>query len=141
MRRDRGTDAPGDGTAEGGGDVNLAFPYAFDPTGRTATTDDVTHIHDLIAQVLFTAPGERVMRPDFGSGLLALTFAPNSVEVGATVQFLIQAALQQWLGTLIAVDSVEVDGEDGQLSIGVTYAILRTRQQVVDQFTASGVGS
>ena len=48
--------------------------------------------------MLFTAPGERVNRPDFGSGLLQLVFAPNSDELAGATQFLVQGALQQWLG-------------------------------------------
>ena len=47
---------------------NLAFPYGFDTTGRTATTDLPDHIRDMILQILFTSPGERVNRPTFGSG-------------------------------------------------------------------------
>ncbi len=54
--------------------TQLDFPYRISATGRSATTGDADHVRDLIEQVLFTAPGERVMRPDFGSGLLALVF-------------------------------------------------------------------
>ncbi len=119
--------------------MNVGFPYRVDPTGRTANVDDETHLRDMIAQVLFTAPGERVMRPDFGSGLLALTFEPNSMELAATTQFLVQGSLQQWLGHLIAVEAVEVSGVDGALYVSVQYVILRTQQRKVDQFTAPGV--
>ncbi|MFI0408211.1 GPW/gp25 family protein [Actinomadura sp. 3N508] len=121
--------------------MNVGFPYRFDATGRTATADDDAHLRDLIAQVLFTAPGERVMRPDFGSGLLALTFEPNSPELAATTQFLVEGALQQWLGHLIAVDSVEVSGSDGVLRVLVQYVSLRTRQRRVDEFTAPGAAA
>ena len=62
-----------------------------------AATSDDDHIRDLIEQVLFTSPGERVMRPDFGAGLLALVFEPNSVELrvwcGALWPNLARAAL------------------------------------------------
>ena len=121
--------------------TNVAFPYGFDRTGRTAGADPGQHIRDLIAQVLFTAPGERVMRPDFGSGLLALAFEPNSIELAATTQFLVQASLQQWLGHLITVESVEVVTDDGLLSVTVAYSVNRTRERAVDQFTAPGVAS
>ena len=79
--------------------ANLDFPFHYDERGRSASTDDADHIRDLIYQVLLTSPGERVMRPSFGSGLLQLVFAPNSVELAATTQMLAQAALQQWLST------------------------------------------
>jgi Bacteriophage baseplate protein W len=118
--------------------MNIGYPYSFDPTGRTSTVDNATHLKDMIAQVLFTAPGERVMRPDFGSGLLALTFEPNSMELAATTQFLVQGALQQWLGHLINVESVEVTGFEGTLRVSVQYVVLRTQQRKLDQFTAPG---
>lgn len=121
--------------------MNIGFPYRFDRTGRTATVDDETHLRDLIAQVLFTAPGERVMRPDFGSGLLALTFEPNSAELAATTQFLVQGALQQWLGHLVTVEAVEVAGTDGVLSVLVRYVVLGTGQRRVDRFAAPGAAT
>ena len=75
----------------------LDYPFSFDRLGRTAATDRGDHIRDLIEEVLLTAPGERVMRPDFGSGLLALVFEPNSTTLAATTQMLMQGALQQHL--------------------------------------------
>ena len=83
--------------------MNIDFPFHFDGRGRTAATDDDDHIRDMIEQLLFTSPGERVNRPDFGSGLLQLVFAPNSPELAAALQFTMQAALQRWLGDLIDV--------------------------------------
>ena len=77
--------------------MNIAFPLRADRRGRTEGAEDERHIRDLITQVLFTSPGERVNLPDFGSGLLQLPFAPNSVEMAASTQFSVQAALQKWL--------------------------------------------
>jgi Bacteriophage baseplate protein W len=119
--------------------MNVGFPYRIDATGRTSTVDDEVHVRDLIAQVLFTAPGERVMRPDFGCGLLALAFEPNSVELAAATQFVVQGSLQQWLGHLITVEDVDVSGVDSTLAVSVRYTILRTQQRKVDQFTVPGV--
>ena len=107
--------------------MNLRFPYHFDGRGRTAEADEAAYIRGLIEQVLFTSPGERVMRPDFGSGLMQLVFAPNSPELAATTQFLVQGALQQWLGNLIALEGVEVEAIDSTLRVTVRYAIRRTR--------------
>ena len=109
--------------------MNIDFPYRFDGRGRTAETGDDEHIRDLIRQVLFTAPGERVNRPDFGSGLLQLVFAPNSDELAATTQFLAQGALQQWLGDLIEVRRIDVRAEDTRLEVTVEYVVRRTGQQ------------
>jgi phage baseplate assembly protein W len=88
--------------------MNIDYPFHFDSRGQTATTSDDDHIRDLIEQVLFTSPGERVNRPDFGCGLRQLVFAPNSEELAAATQFLVQGSLQQWLGNLIKVEAVEV---------------------------------
>jgi phage baseplate assembly protein W len=83
------------------GVIHIDFPYHIDSQGRTATTDLEDHIRDLIEQVLFTSPGERVNRPDFGTGLLRLAFDPLSPEIAAALQFTVQGALQRWLAELI----------------------------------------
>jgi uncharacterized protein len=118
--------------------TQLAFPYRIDGRGRTAEADEETHIRDLIEQVLFTAPGERVMRPDFGCGLLALAFEPNSPELAATTQLLVQGALQQWLGDLIRVDTVEMTSVEATLTVRVQYAIRRTNEHRSAQFSFGG---
>jgi uncharacterized protein len=120
---------------------HLDFPYQLDRRGRTAVTDDADHIRDLIEQVLFTSPGERVMRPDFGSGLLALVFEPNSTALAATTQMLVQGALQQHLGHLIAVQAVEVEAVEGTFSVSVRYVVLRDGSVRLDSFAAPGSGS
>jgi uncharacterized protein len=116
----------------------LDFPYHFDDSCRTALTGDDDHIRDLIEEVLFTAPGERVMRPDFGAGLLALVFEPNSTTLAATTQMLAQAALHQHLSHLIAVQSVEVATDDATLRVEVRYVVLRDRTVQNASFAVPG---
>src|SRR5215470_19211521 len=99
--------------------TSIDFPYHVDGRGRTATTGPDDHLGDLIEQVLFTAPGERVMRPEFGSGLLALVFEPGGPELVAATQHLVQGALQQELGHLIAVESLDVSQDEGTLTVQV----------------------
>lgn len=110
------------------------FPYQFDGRGRTRDADEARWIRGLIEQVLFTAPGERVMRADFGSGLRQLVFAPNSPELAATTQFLVQGALQQWLADLITVETVEVRAVDAALYVTVQYVIRRTDMRERQEF-------
>jgi len=121
--------------------MDLDHPFHFDSRGRTAGTATDDHIRDLIEQVLFTAPGERVMRPDFGSGVLALTFEPNSATLAATTQMLAQGALQQQLGDLIAVQAVEISNDDATLRVEVRYALLRDRTTHSASFGAPGSGA
>jgi phage baseplate assembly protein W len=117
------------------------FPYQFDGRGLTATTALENHVRDLIEQVLFTSPGERVMRPDFGSGILELVFEPNSTALAATTQMLVQGALQQYLSHLIAVQGVDVENVDSALMVTVRYAMLRDRSTYVASFTVPGSGA
>ncbi len=119
--------------------MNIAIPFHFDQRGRTAEASDAGHIRDLIEQVLFTTPGERVNRPTFGSGLMQLVFAPNSDALAATVQATVQGALQQWLGVLISVESVEVANEDSTLRVQVRYVVRRSQERQTAQFER-GVG-
>jgi len=119
--------------------MQLDYPYGFDVRGRTAETDENDHIRDMIEQVLFTSPGERINRPTFGCGLLQLVFSPNHVELAATTQFLVQSSLQQWLGDLIQVEAVEVEGEESTLRVTVRYVVRRTQAREVAQFSRGGV--
>jgi phage baseplate assembly protein W len=114
--------------------MNVDCPFRFDHLGLTAATDDADHIRDLIEQVLFTAPGERVNRPTFGSGLLQLVFAPNSDELAATTQFLVQGALQEWLGDLLQVQAVQIESQESTLRITVQYVLRRNGQPQVASF-------
>jgi len=115
--------------------MQLDYPYQIDGRGRTADVDPDAHIRDLIEQVLFTAPGERVNRPDFGSGLMQLVFAPNSDELATATQYLVQGNLQQWLGDLIQLEGVQVENIDATLRVTVQYVVRRTQQRQVAQFT------
>lgn len=119
----------------------IDYPFHFDGRGRTAQTELSGHIRDLIEQVLLTAPGERVMRPGFGSGVMQLVFAAASPEVAATTQFIIQGALQQWLSELITVEAVDVQAQDSALLITVQYIERRTQTRGVAQFTTPGGAS
>ena len=106
--------------------MNIDFPFHFDTRGRTASADDSDHIRDMIEELLFTNPGERVNRPDFGSGLMQMVFAPNSPEMAAALQYTLHAALDRWLGDVIEVRRLEVSSDDARLSVDLTYAARRS---------------
>lgn len=113
---------------------NLAYPFRIDGLGRSAVTDLDSHIRQLIEQVLFTQPGERVNRPTFGSGLMQIVFQPASDQLSTAVQFLVQGALQQWLGDLIMVEDVAVTPVDSAIEVKVRYLIRLTQERQVAQF-------
>ncbi|MFE0251576.1 GPW/gp25 family protein [Streptomyces sp. NPDC059010] len=102
---------------------DVAFPFHPDRRGRTAHATHGEHVHDLIEQLLFTSPGERVMRPDFGCGLLDLVFAPTSPELVSTLELSVQASLQRWLGDLIDVEALDVISEDNVVRVYLSYVI------------------
>lgn len=115
--------------------MHIDYPFHFDSRKKTALTDEDDHIRDLIQQTLFTTQGERVNRPDFGCGLMQLVFAPNSDELAAATQFLVQGALQKWLGDLIRVESVTVSSEEATLNISIQYVVLKDQERQIAQFS------
>jgi len=119
--------------------MNIDYPFHFDRRGRTAATDDDDHVRDMIEEFLFTNPGERVNRPDFGAGLLQLVFAPNSPELATAVQFTVQAGLQRWLSDLVEVRNLQVSSEDSTLRVLVQYVVKRTGEQRSETFEKGAV--
>ncbi len=115
--------------------MNIDYPFHFDGRGRTAQTEDNDHIRDLIEQVLFTSPGERVNRPDFGCGLMQLVFAPNSGELATATQYLVQGALQRWLGELIQIQAVDVSSNESTIQVTVQYIVKRNQERQTAQFS------
>jgi phage baseplate assembly protein W len=106
--------------------VNIAFPYHLDAGGATASAPTDAHILELLEQLLFTQPGERVNRPDFGCGLLGLLFGPNTPAVAAAASVTITGAIQRWLGDLITLTALDVTAEDSALLVTIGYATLAT---------------
>lgn len=118
--------------------MNLASPYQFDHRGRSAECDRARYVRDLIEAVLFTMPGERVMRPEFGSGVAQLVFAPNSPELAGATQMLVQGALTRFLSDWIVVRDVRVSAEDAVLSVQVAYTLVGSDQLQVADFVQGG---
>ena len=119
--------------------MQVDYPYDYDSRGRTAETSEEEHIRDMIEQVLFTSPGERVNRPTFGSGVLQLVFAPNGAALASTTQMTVHGALQQWLGDVIQVEAVDVQSDDAKLMVLVQYTIRRSQRRTVSRFEREAV--
>lgn len=114
--------------------MHIAYPFQIDKRGHTAEATYDEHIRQLIEQLLFTMPGERVNRPSFGTNLRQLVFAGLSDELAATTEFLVQGALQQQLGELIQVEAVRVEYQESTLQVTVQYVLRRSQQRQVAQF-------
>jgi phage baseplate assembly protein W len=110
------------------------FQAIHHPVGITAgggrwlrETHYEDYIRQLIRQVLLTAPGERINRPEFGAGVRRLVFAPLSPATASLAETTILQALETWLGELIRVEAIRATvSEPGRLDIGVSY-LLRAR--------------
>lgn len=118
--------------------TDVAFPFQPDRHGRSAAAGYDDHVRQMIELLLFTSPGERVMRPDFGCGLLDLVFEPNSPELTSTLQLSVQGALQRWLGDVIRVEDLEIDSEEGVVRVQLQYLVLATGAQATDVFVGGG---
>ena len=119
----------------------IDYPFHFDGRGRTAQCSEEEYIRELIEQVLLTAPGERVMRPEFGSGVRQLLFGAASPEVATATQYLVQGSLQQWLADLITVEAVDVQAREGELLIKVQYVVRRNQSRARTVVRMDGGGS
>jgi phage baseplate assembly protein W len=104
--------------------THIGFPLRLDDQGRTARVDDEEYLRGLVEVVLFTRPGERVNRPDFGSGVDRLVFAPAADELAGATRALVHSALQQFLGDLVRVEDVQVEAVDALLHVTVVYSRL-----------------
>lgn len=105
--------------------TSLRYPVSVDAArGRLAQEQDfAAHIEQLVMQVLMTAPGERINRPDFGCGVKRLVFAPGG-EVAATLaQTTVYQALTKWLPNAISVAEVTARADEAVLNIRVGYMI------------------
>lgn len=108
--------------------TQFGFPYRIALDGRTAGASDPAHVRELIELVLFTEPGERINRPDFGAGVRQLVFGGNAPELAAATEFMIQGALQRWLGDLIQLEAVEVAADDAALRIDIRYRLIAVQE-------------
>lgn len=113
--------------------MDIQFPWQFNNQGRTAATND--SIRNMIEQLLFTNPGERVNRPDFGSSLMQLIFDANSPEQTTALTLSLQVTLQHWLGDVIAVQSLDVANDDSNLTVSIQYVVRSTNASQQAQFT------
>jgi phage baseplate assembly protein W len=114
--------------------THVGSPRTTDQRGRTRAVDHEAWVRSLIEAVLFTAPGERVNRPDFGSGLNQLVFAGNDAALAAATQVTVQGALQTWLADLAEVRSVTVASTEARLEVTVSYLVRGAQAPTTSTF-------
>lgn len=115
--------------------INIAYPLRFDSRGRTTNSGWAEHIREMIEEFLFTSPGERVNRLDFGAGLLRMVFEPNGQELASALQFTIKAGLERWLGDLIEIELLEISSDESFIQVVITYRVRATGEQQIEIIT------
>lgn len=110
--------------------TSIKYPIAVDQgLGTLAEEPDYEkHVVQLIKQVLFTSPGERINRPDFGCGLRRMIFAPNSDVTASLLQTTVYQALETWLSSVLSVERVSVEAREETLDVEIAY-LLKARGQ------------
>lgn len=105
---------------------HLRYPFGISLIGGTAAEepDYDAYVKQLIRQVLLTARGERICRPDFGAGLRRQVFAPLNEASAALTRTMVYEALVSWLSTLIRVEQVSVRAENETLVVAVDYVTI-----------------
>lgn len=105
-----------------------AFPIRLNAVGQISLSEYEDDIRESIRIILLTAQGERVMRPDFGSGLHEYVFERMSATVIGTIQATVQNALIKWEPRIqvLGVSVTPAPHEDGTLLIDVDYRVRAT---------------
>jgi phage baseplate assembly protein W len=120
--------------------AGAAFPFAIDGSGRVGRASADAQVAQMIEQILFTRPGERPMRPDFGCGIAELLFEPNDELLAGATALRIRAALQRWLADLVDVRRVDVRADDAQLAVAVEWTRLLDGADGATEFVVSNEG-
>jgi phage baseplate assembly protein W len=120
----------------------LAFPLQVNPQGGIALASGERDVEQAIRVILSTAPGERVMRPEFGCRIHELVFAPQDAATESLVIYYVEEALAQW-EPRIDVQEVDVSADpdrDGALLVEIKYRIKDTHDErsIVYPFFLSG---
>jgi phage baseplate assembly protein W len=112
------------------------FPFQINRYGHVQESDDNDHLREMMEQILFTIPGERVNRPDFGCGIQMLVFGTTQSELIALKQSSVHAELQKYLGHLTRFDEVRITvSEDSRVDILIRYTPHTYQQQQEVTFT------
>jgi uncharacterized protein len=117
----------------------LSFPFRVGDAKPDASLRGA-HVREQIEQALFTTPGERVFRPEFGAGIKALVFEPNSTPLWDLTRRRIQIALTEVLRGEVDPSSVEINvtGENERLEVVVRYRLLTIGVTQIQRFQMGG---
>jgi phage baseplate assembly protein W len=112
----------------------LYFPFQIGSLGFPRTANRSVAARQQIEQLLFTLPGERVNRPDFGCGVQRLVFSGASPESAAASEYVITIALQRFLADVMTLEAVRVTVDEVTLAIDILYTLVATGDEQAATF-------
>jgi phage baseplate assembly protein W len=112
----------------------LSFPFQIGEAGVPRVATRAALLRHQLELLLFTLPGERLHRPEFGCGVQRLVFAGASAETASAAEHTIRQGVRAELGTLITVDAVRVRSEESTLRIDLLYTVLLTGEERAESF-------
>ena len=108
--------------------VGWKFPLQLDKSQEVALSYYENDIREAIWIILSTAPGERVMRPDFGCGIHQYVFAPNNSRTAGLIASVVKDSLLRW-EPRINLNKVKVNPDPDNhtvLFIDIDYTVRST---------------
>lgn len=113
----------------------LHFPFQIGALGLPRTAGRRAELVQQLHQLLFTLPGERVGRPDFGVGVQRLVFSGASPEAAAAAEYLVQVGVDRYLADRIALDAVAITTRDAELVVDLLFTFVETGEEESVTFT------
>jgi hypothetical protein len=105
---------------------SLGLAFHVDDHGAAATSRDDQLVREQIEQLLFTIPGERVDRPDFGCGIQLLVFEAANPQTAAATEYVVRTSLVRFMSDVIEVEGVRVRTADAELIVEILYTVVAT---------------
>jgi len=110
----------------------IRFPFRFsERTGGTEESSDLDRIRESILQILETRPGERFMRPEFGSRVKDLVFEQNDAVLKGLLRFHITDAIRRWekrvTVTNVSFDDSPETTDANRLLVRIAYRVIQTQ--------------
>lgn len=121
--------------------VGISLPIQITNVAFTQTFQTIDQLKSNIKNLLLTVRGERLMQPEFGSGLYELLFEMNTDEFNQTVEDEIRTSLQRWL-PIVTVDEVIVEESNvlrdtNQFNVSLKFSVGNSTELETVEFTVT----
>ncbi len=117
----------------------LSFPFRMGENGGELSAR-AAHIREQIEQVIFTSPGERVFRPEFGFGARQHVFENNAIPLWETIRTRLHSSLAEALAGEVDPKTLRIEvgappGQEEQLLVSISYELAALQKEEHHEFT------